>query len=219
VEGQGRLLVDCGPGVLGKLREWDEPWPAIDSILISHWHLDHWGDLVPWIWGRMFGLGRDSEAPEVWIPPGGVQQLDWFGAQFGTPAIFRETFRLQEYAERQSFVTATGLTVTPFEVPHYTTPTYAFRITDGERTLTYSGDSAPSDALVEAAREADLFLCEATLADRDSDSDPRGHLSADEAVEAFEASGARRLLLTHRPQELAVADGLELAQEGLVLDL
>src|SRR3954452_1735555 len=152
----------------------------------------------------MFGLGRDSEAPEVWIPPGGVQQLDWFGAQFGTPAIFRETFRLQEYAERQSFVTATGLTVTPFEVPHYTTPTYAFRITDGERTLTYSGDSAPSDALVEAAREADLFLCEATLKQGREGEGPRGHLAADEAVDTFERSGAKRLVIIHRPHELGL---------------
>ena len=218
VEGPGRLLVDCGPGVLGKLRRREHGWPCVDAIVVSHWHLDHWGDLVPWVWGRMFGLGRELATPELWIPPGGTGKLTSFGEQFGTPTMFSDTFQLNEYAEGEPF-TAAGLTVTATRVPHYTVPTFAFRIGDGTRTLTYSGDSAPSDALVEAARGADLFLCEATLESGSLDNEPRGHLSADEAVAAFEASGARRLLLTHRPQELAVGEGRELAQEGLELEL
>ena len=45
-----RVLLDCGPGVLARLREM-EAWPGVDAIAITHWHLDHWGDLVPWVWG------------------------------------------------------------------------------------------------------------------------------------------------------------------------
>jgi ribonuclease BN (tRNA processing enzyme) len=218
VEDPGRVLVDCGPGVLAKLRTQEDGWPPLDALVISHWHLDHWGDLVPWVWGLMFGLGRDVTQPAVWVPPGGVDQLRVFGEQFGTPGMFDSTLDLHEYAGHEPFEAA-GLTVTAFRVPHYTVPTYAFRITDGERTLTYSGDSAPSDELVAAAHDADLFLCEATLADDDPDNDPRGHLTAAEAVAAFEASGAARLLLTHRPDELPLPDGLEQAQEGLILEL
>jgi hypothetical protein len=44
-------------------------------------------------------------------------------------------------------------------------------------------------------------------------------LSADEAVAAFEASGAKRLLLTHRPKELSLDGGLEQAHDGLQLDV
>ena len=51
------------------------------------------------------------------------------------------------------------------------------------------------------------------------DGSPRGHLSVEEAVEAFDASGAARLLLTHRPDELPAPDGYELAYDGLVIDL
>ena len=85
--------------------------------------------------------------------------------------------------------------------------------------LTYSGDSAPCDELVESARDADLFVCEATLLRGELDGEPRGHLSLDEAVEAFEASGAKRLLVTHRPRELPTPDDLELAYDGLELDV
>ena len=91
-----RVLLDCGPGVLGRLREHAE-WPDIDAIAITHWHLDHWGDLVPWVWGTMFGLGRE-EHPELWLPPRGAARLRHFGVRFGTPKMFEESFRLREYA-------------------------------------------------------------------------------------------------------------------------
>ena len=58
---EGRLLLDCGPGVLAKLRE-REPWPTVDAIAITHLHLDHWGDLIPWVWGSLFGPGQRRSA-------------------------------------------------------------------------------------------------------------------------------------------------------------
>ena len=116
-------------------------------------------------------------------------------------------------------ITAGALSVTPFRVPHYTLETYAFRVENSSRVLAYSGDSAPCAELVEAARDADLFVCEATLLRGELDGSPRGHLSADEAIEAFQASGAKRLLLTHRPDELPPPDGCELAHDGLVVEL
>jgi ribonuclease BN (tRNA processing enzyme) len=94
---------------------------------------------------------------------------------------------------------------------------YAFRVTDGERSLAYSGDSAPAGELADVARDADLFLCEATLSEASDDGDLRGHLTVGEAVEAFSVSGAKRLLVTHRPTERPVPDGIELAYDGLEL--
>ena len=85
--------------------------------------------------------------------------------------------------------------------------------------VAYSGDSAPSDRLTTLARDADLFICEATLERGELDGEPRGHLSVDEAVHAYQESKARRLLLTHRPSELETPPGLELAYDGLRLDL
>jgi ribonuclease BN (tRNA processing enzyme) len=193
--------------------------PTIDSIVITHWHLDHWGDLVPWVWGRMFGLGRESDTPELWVPPGGIAQLEQFGGFFGTQTMFEGVFALAEYAEREPFRTGAGLEVTPIKVPHYLIDTFALRVTNGARTIAYSGDCAPSAQLVEMAHDADLFICEATLIDSEADSLPRGHLSIPEAVAAFQASGAKRLLLTHRPDELPVDGELERAQPGLVIDL
>ena len=97
--------------------------------------------------------------------------------------------------------------------------TYGFRVSNSDRTLAYSGDSAPSEQLAKLAENVDLFLCEATLERGELDGEPRGHLSAEEAIAAFEASGAKRLLLTHRPKELPLDDGVEQARDGLELEI
>src|SRR6266511_4333199 len=197
VEDRGRLLLDCGPGVLARLREQDG-WPRVDAIAITHFHLDHWGDLVPWVWGRMYGLGQEDEPPEVWVQPGGRAELRTFGERLGMREMFEDTFRMREYEDDEPFVAA-GLQVTPLRLPHYTLRTYGFRVSNEHKTLAYSGDSGPSDRLPEL------------------DGQPRGHLSLDEALAAHKASGAKRLLITHRPQELAVDGSLELAYDGLEL--
>ncbi|MER3409512.1 MAG: MBL fold metallo-hydrolase [Thermoleophilia bacterium] len=219
VEGPGALLLDCGPGVLARLRAMNGGWPRVDAIVITHWHLDHWGDLVPWTWGNLVGPGRDRERPELWLPPQGIERLRDFGSRLGWEDMFESAFAAREYREREPFSTAAGLQVTAIRLPHYALQAYGLRVTNDARTIAYSGDSGPDQRLVELARGADLFLCEATLERGEVDGSPRGHLSAEEAVAAFRASGARKLLLTHRPQELPAPAGYEVAHDGLALDL
>ena len=88
---------------------------------------------------------------------------------------------------------------------------------DGARVLAYSGDTCPCPGLVEAARGADLLVCEATLSD-EGEGTVRGHLTLAEAQTARAEAGARRLLVTHRPAELP-GSGVELASDGLVVEL
>jgi ribonuclease BN (tRNA processing enzyme) len=216
VEGPGRLLLDCGPGVLARLRA-REPWPLVDAIALTHFHLDHWGDLVPWVFGASFGAGREAKTPELWVPPGGAETLSFYGSKFGYGERYREAFDLHEYEEGVPFRTA-GFDVTPVRLLHYRELTFGLRVTDGQATIAYSGDTAPTPSLTELARGADLFLCEATLAASEPPEE-RGHLSADEAVAAFEAAGAKRLVVIHRPDELPLNGGVERAYDGLELDL
>ena len=215
--GGGRLLLDCGPGVLPRLRT-AEGWPHVDAIAISHFHLDHWGDVVPWVWGLMFGPATDEPRPELWVPPGGKETLARFGAELGQPRMFEDTFVLREYQDRVPFEAA-GQRVVAHRVLHYEMLAFGFRVSSNGTTLAYSADSGPTDALVDLARDADLFLCEATLLAPNPEGGTRGHLSAEEANEAFVASGASRLLLTHRPAERPLEDGFEQAYDGLELEL
>jgi ribonuclease BN (tRNA processing enzyme) len=88
-------------------------------------------------------------------------------------------------------------------------------VTSNGRTLAYSGDSGPTEELAALARGADLFLCEATLAEGVDDGLPRGHLSASEALAAADGP----VLLTHRPVELPAPDGVQVAHDGLVVEV
>jgi ribonuclease BN (tRNA processing enzyme) len=212
-----RLLLDCGPGVLARLRQrW--AWPEVDSIALTHWHLDHWGDIVPWVWGQTLGPGMEMGKPELWIPPGGCELLAAIGTQVGQPDMFSGAFEIHEYEDGEEFETA-GFRVTAERVLHYSMLAFGFRASANGSVLAYSGDSGPSDALPALATDADLFLCEATLQQPNPEGGTRGHLAAEEAVEAFEASGAKRLLITHRPSERPLENGLEQAYDGMELEL
>src|SRR4051794_9255085 len=100
-----RLLLDCGPGVLGRLRQLHGTWPDVDAVVITHWHLDHWGDLVPWVWGTMAGFGRDTK-PELWLPPEGRERLADLGRRLGFEEMWQSTFALRDYGEDERFEAA-----------------------------------------------------------------------------------------------------------------
>ncbi len=211
LEGEGKLLLDCGPGVLGRLREL-AVFPR--SIAITHFHLDHWGDLVPWAWLNAFGPPEHRVECALWLPPGGAGELAHFADHWGNPHMFEEAFELREFEPEVPF-TAAGFEVEARRLPHYALTSHGFRVTQNGKTLAYSGDSAPTRELAELARGADLFLCEATLAEGDRDGVPRGHLSAEEALAAADGP----VLLTHRPIELPPPDGVALAHDGLVVEV
>jgi len=215
VEGEdGRLLLDCGPGVLARLRAADGGWPRVDAVAITHFHLDHWGDLVPWIFGASFGPGRDVPKPALWLPPDGHDRLRRYGVDMSFVDRIDLAFDVHEYAEDTPF-RAAGFDVLPLRLHHYSELTFGLRVSNHSKTLAYSGDTGPSDSLAELARDADVFLCEATL--REPERHERGHLSEDEAVAAFESSGARRLVVIHRPDELPLDPSVERAADGDVL--
>jgi ribonuclease BN (tRNA processing enzyme) len=211
----GKLLLDCGPGVLSKLRE-REPWPTVEAIAITHLHLDHWGDLIPWVWGSLFGPGESAPHPQLWLPPGSRAELRPILARLGSEDMLDRAFDVAEYESRVPF-TAAGLQVTAVPVVHYDIGAHGFRV-EGDRVLAYSGDSGPCVALEELARDADLLVCEATLARGDLDGNKRGHLAPDEVDAAAAGAHAKRILLTHRPDERPAPPGYELAYDGLELE-
>jgi ribonuclease BN (tRNA processing enzyme) len=149
---------------------------------------------------------------------GGRAFLEELGSRLGFPDMFERTFTLAEYDGDMPFVAA-GLEVLPVRLPHYRLETYGFRVTNGRATLAYTGDTGPSERIAELARDADLLVCEATLETGEADGEPRGHLSAEEALDAYAASGARNLLLTHRPSELPTPEGIVLAYDGMELEV
>jgi ribonuclease BN (tRNA processing enzyme) len=206
-DGRRRLLLDCGPGVLGRLREWN--LLPVDAIAITHFHLDHFGDLVPWCWFTAHGLAA-GPPPTLFVPPGGSEVLEGVAGVWGHERMFDGVFDVREYEPEAPF-DAAGFTVEAHAVDHYGMTAFGFRVADGAgRLLAYSGDTGPCDGLRRVASGASLFLCEATLESAADDPPNRGHLAGDEAA-AFATGPA---LLTHRPAELETPPGVERAADG-----
>jgi ribonuclease BN (tRNA processing enzyme) len=120
------------------------------------------------------------------------------------------------------------LHVTVRKVAHPVT-CFAIRVEHAGRSLVYSGDTGPSDALVTLSRDADVLLCEASFVD--GDNNPSGlHLTGKQAGDHAEQAGVGRLLLTHIPpwrdRDRALAEAttafrgeVHLAQPGATYDV
>jgi ribonuclease BN (tRNA processing enzyme) len=199
------LLLDCGPGIATALSAVTHP-RELAGVVISHFHLDHCYDVLPI--GRMLladhiGAGDRGEAgpPAVplYVPGGGRRLLDRLAALFPVGVLptmsqaFELAFDVREYRAGDAFpvgecqVTMHGL--------EHAVPNCGSRVESPSGSIAYTGDTGVTDELRHLARDVDLFLAEATLAEIDHGS--RGHLSAAGAARAAAAGGARRLVLTH----------------------
>ncbi|RKS76811.1 ribonuclease BN (tRNA processing enzyme) [Actinomadura pelletieri DSM 43383] len=192
VEADGYALVlDLGNGALGSLQRFRSLY-EIDAVCISHLHADHCLDLCGYWVARKYRPGGPPPRIPVYGPAGTAARMAKAYDLAPDPGM-SEAFDFRPLPsgpyEIGPFRVTTALMPHPVEA-------YAFRVEHGGRTLAYSGDTGPSDLLVDLARDADLFLCEASFLDRPGL--PEGlHLTAREAGEHAARAGVGRLVLTH----------------------
>ncbi len=223
VESDGcRLMLDCGNGAFSKLRRYAD-YAAVDAVVISHLHADHFLDLVPYAYALTYAPrqqrepvgrwpGTDTPArPRLHAPRGAREVLRRIVGAWGNEDLVEHAFDLHEYAVGDTLEVGT-LRVRFAEVPHFTT-THAVEIAcaDGGGRFTYGADSAPNDELVAFAHDTDLLMIEATLHHAEADG-PRGHLTPAEAGDHGARARAGRLVLTHISDELDPERALEEAR-------
>ncbi|MBB4734972.1 ribonuclease BN (tRNA processing enzyme) [Micrococcus cohnii] len=201
-----RILLDMGNGSLGTLQRYIL-LEDLDAIALSHLHPDHFMDLcgmhvairwnpAGWHAGRVPVLGPSGTAERIAVAYGMDPE----------PGM-REDFEFQTWSPHEP-MTVGPFRITPVPVRHPIDEAYALRIEveetdeDGHertRVLTYSGDTDSCDGLVEAARDADLFLCEAAFHEGRDDHIEGVHLTGFRAGQMAAQAGAKKLLLTHLP--------------------
>jgi len=212
--GASQLLLDCGASSLIAMRRFGVDPQAIDTVILSHLHGDHFGG-VPLL--VLDGQFKRRTRPLLVAGPPGVEKRVREAMEMFFPGSTRierkfET-RFVELADRVA-VEAGPVHVTGYEVSHASgAPPFALRITGEGKVVTYSGDTEWTESLVDAARGADLFIAEALSYDKRI----RYHLDLATLLQHRSRLDCRRLIVTHMGEDvLARLDGLavEAAEDG-----
>lgn len=215
----GHALLDCGVTSLVALKRLGIDPGTIDVVLVTHLHGDHFGGLSFLILDGQFS--RRTRPLTVAGPPGlGERLRQAMEALFPGSSGVERRFAVDVVELPERVETAIGaFRVTAFGVDHASgAPAYALRLRAGDATIAVSGDTAWTDALLEAAHEADLFLCEAYTFEREV----RYHLPYSALRARRHRLTCRRLLLTHPSPDLLahradLADAL--ADDGMTVEL
>ncbi|MFB6267271.1 MAG: MBL fold metallo-hydrolase [Halodesulfurarchaeum sp.] len=150
-----RVLVDVGSGALHRLAKTTAGYEGVETVLLTHHHLDHVSDLLPLMKAR-------------WLA--GEETLTVVGPT-GTSALVEELLSVHEYMEDRLALTTRDVEAGSFEVggfaveameTRHSMPCLAYRFED---RLTLSGDSEAFDDLVAFAAAGDVLIHDCSFPD------------------------------------------------------
>ena len=181
VDGAARVLVDVGPGAFVRLGEMAVDFHRLDTILLTHLHIDHSGDLPGFVKSR--DLTYDEPLTVHIVGPAGVGEYPsttafvdrLFGTQgaFAYLPKFRNAIKLEAVdlpiaadAPIHEIVRDGDMHVTSIAVDHDDVPAVAFRIEHAGHVVVVSGDLASkNDNLARLAEGADLLVYDTAVLD------------------------------------------------------
>lgn len=183
-----KVLIDCGSGVISKLQQHINI-EELDAVVLSHLHCDHAGDMLTLGYAVEIKMKRQQmEKPlKVYLPGEPKSEFERIASRDGLETIVIDADQVYQIKDIKL----------NFKEMKHGYQNYAISIQKDRKRFVYSGDTMPNDDLINFAKDADLFLCEAGLLERDEKSMRAMHLTAREAGEIAEKAGTSRLLLTH----------------------
>ena len=213
------FLIDCGASSLIAMKKLGVVQNDIQAILFTHFHADHFGGLPFFMLDAQFFTKRTE--PLIIAGPTGLEE--WyvrvmetsFPGSSKTRQLFDVTFK-----ELQSEQTCDigELRVTPYLVNHGNPggPFLALRVQVEGCIIAYSGDTEWTDALIEAAQDADLFVTEAYFRDKRVPL----HLDVATLEKHLPKIGAKRVILTHMSDDMLARQAevsFESAEDGMTV--
>lgn len=217
---KGATLLDCGPTTLTGLASLGLARDEIDSIVLTHYHGDHFGGVPLLLLAAKYVDVR--KRPLIILGPEGVRaRIEDASRALGHPmedGPWPFEIRYEEFSAGKE-VEGGPVTVRAFEAFHQVeTRPHGVMIDTGEERIAYSGDTGWFDKLPERVRGADLFIAECTQ----FDSEYPYHLNLRQLEEHRKYFDCGKIVLTHLGPEMTDRRGkvsFETADDGLILRL
>lgn len=150
------LLFDCGAGTMLRLDQAGVGIDLLDTVVLTHIHLDHVSDLIALANARY--LSQMSEL-EVYGPKGTEQ---WFRILHSAyPYLDKMQVSVHELQPMDSF-SIKGNDIFAEEA-HHSITALAYRIETEDKVVVYSGDTEPSARVAALADRADLLIHECSF--------------------------------------------------------
>ena len=197
VPGETDVVMDFGSGALAAMQERFDPSAA--HVIFSHLHADHCSDFPSLlVWRRYHPTAPAEQRHRLIGPSYAPEHLGRMSADApGEQDDFTDTFEFTTWRAGQP-EQLSGLSITPFDAIHPAQESHALRIEDASgKVITFSGDSGYTPTLIDAAREADYFLCEAAWGATSEGKAEGMHLSGVEAGRIAREAGVKTLVLVH----------------------
>ncbi len=190
------MLMDCGSGTLHGLDRDGLPWKELTHILISHFHADHIGDLVPVLWALKWGRpGPGVERLRIVGPRGLTRRMEGFSVAFGAwvldPGFPLELHELEPGDAWQD--EKVGLLVEATAARH-SPEALCLRVEARGAQVGYTGDTGALGSLAPFLRGVDLLVAECAVPDPN---ELDMHLSPNELAPLAERSGPELLVTVH----------------------
>ena len=181
------ILLDAGPGITGRLAK-IVSYQKLSAIIVSHLHFDHMLDLLP----LSYALHIKHKTVPLYFP---LETKSMFFGTYEANEInpFLDAFEIHD--------TKGSIQVGPFKIKmipvNHRIATVGTRVETDNGVIAYTGDTAICDCLVDLAKDADIFLSEATYQEKDRERTKEGHMTAKQAAEIANRANVKKMLLTH----------------------
>jgi ribonuclease Z len=173
-EQQDRFLFDLGSGSLANLNGLGLSVTGTTKVFLTHLHADHVGDMPTLIWSLAKSGRRDPV--EVWGPAGeyrplgtrrytelleaahawDMESLNGHPGQSGAMTVTTEV----PYDRPAVVYERDGVTISSFPVIHLVNGSVGYRLDYAGRSVVYTGDTRPTQTVIEASDGADLLIHE-----------------------------------------------------------